>query len=43
MGSPDGMTLDNKNNLWICHYHGACISVYDLKGRNIHHINIRKN
>ena len=39
-GSPDGMTLDKNNNLWICHYHGACISVYDLKGRNIHHINI---
>ena len=22
-GSPDGMTTDIKNNLWICHYRGA--------------------
>ena len=39
-GSPDGMTTDSKNNLWVCHYHGAKISVYDIKGRKIHHINI---
>tara|TARA_B100000029_G_scaffold233716_1_gene230994 strand:+ start:3850 stop:4746 length:897 start_codon:yes stop_codon:yes gene_type:complete len=38
-GSPDGMTVDKNNNLWICHYHGACISVYDTKGRIIHNIN----
>ena len=24
-GVPDGMTLDNKKNLWVAHYHGACI------------------
>jgi len=37
-GSPDGMTIDEKNNLWVCHYHGASISVYDLKGDKIHQI-----
>ncbi len=37
-GFPDGMTTDIKNNLWVCHYHGACISVYDLKGSKIHQI-----
>jgi len=34
-GSPDGMTTDIKNNLWVCHYHGACISVYNLRGNKI--------
>ena len=29
-GVPDGMTLDNKKNLWVAHYHGACISVFNL-------------
>ena len=37
-GSPDGMTTDIKNNLWVCHYHGAAISVYDLKGNKIHKV-----
>ena len=37
-GSPDGMTTDIKNNLWVCHYYGACISAYDLKGTRIHQI-----
>ena len=37
-GSPDGMTTDIKNNLWVCHYHGARISVYNLKGYKIHQI-----
>jgi len=37
-GSPDGMTIDKKNNLWVCHYRGASISVYDLKGDKIHQI-----
>ena len=22
-GSPDGMTLDKNNNLWVAHFHGA--------------------
>ena len=39
-GSPDGMTTDIKNNLWVCHYHGARISVYDLKGIKIHQIDL---
>ena len=34
-GSPDGMTIDNKKNIWICHFGGACISVYNLKGKKI--------
>ena len=37
-GSPDGMTLDSKKNLWICHFHGACISVFNKKGKKIHKI-----
>ena len=37
-GSPDGMTMDIKNNLWVCHYRGARISVYNLKGHKIHQI-----
>ena len=39
-GSPDGMTTDNKNNLWVCHYNGGLISVYDLKGDKIHQIHL---
>ena len=38
-GSPDGMTIDVENNLWVCHYRGASISVYDLRGNKIHQIN----
>ena len=37
-GSPDGMTTDINNNLWVCHYHGAKISVYNTKGEKIHQI-----
>ncbi len=37
-GAPDGMTLDNKNNLWVCHYNGACISVFNKLGKKIHKI-----
>lgn len=39
-GSPDGMTLDNYQNLWICHYNGSCISVYNKKGNKLHSINM---
>ncbi len=39
-GFPDGMTTDTKNNLWVCHYAGGCISVYNLKGKKIHKINL---
>ena len=38
-GSPDGMTLDNKKNLWVCHFNGACISVFDKKGTKLHKVN----
>ena len=37
-GVPDGMTLDNKKNLWVAHYHGACISVFNNKAKLIHRI-----
>ena len=40
MGSPDGMTLDNKNNLWICHFNGACISVFNKNAKKIYKINL---
>jgi xylono-1,5-lactonase len=39
-GSPDGMTIDSKKNIWVCHYGGACISVYNLRGKKIHKINL---
>jgi sugar lactone lactonase YvrE len=38
-GSPDGMTVDNYKNLWVCHFGGACISVFNKKGKKIHKIN----
>ncbi len=39
-GSPDGMTTDIKNNLWVCHYRGSRISVYNPAGKKIHKIKI---
>ena len=33
------MTTDIRNNLWVCHYRGASISVFDLRGNKIHQIN----
>ena len=39
-GSPDGMTTDIKNNLWVCHYRGACITVYNPRGHKIYKLNI---
>ncbi len=38
-GAPDGMTLDKNNNLWVAHFHGACISVFNNKAKLIHKIN----
>ena len=29
------MTIDSKKNIWICHFGGACITVYNLKGKRI--------
>ena len=37
-GSPDGMTLDNKKNLWVAHFNGACVSVFNNKAKLIHRI-----
>ena len=39
-GFPDGMITDKKNNLWVCHYGGGCISVYNLKGKKIYRIKL---
>ena len=39
-GSPDGMTLDKDQNLWVAHYHGACISVFNRKAKLIHKITL---
>ena len=33
------MTTDIENNLWVCHYHGSKISVFNNKGNKIHQIN----
>ena len=38
-GSPDGMTLDRNKNLWVAHYGGACISVFNQKAKLIHRVN----
>ena len=37
---PDGMTVDKKNNLWVGHYHGGCVSVFNKRGKKIHKINL---
>ena len=39
-GFPDGMTTDYFKNLWVCHFGGACISVYNQKGKKIHKIKL---
>ena len=39
-GSPDGMTIDRLDNLWVCHFGGACISVFNKKGKKIHKIKL---
>ena len=38
-GSPDGMTVDTNQHLWVCHFGGARISIFDTKGKKIHEIN----
>ena len=38
-GSPDGMTLDKNKNLWVAHFHGACISVFNNNAKLVHRIN----
>tara|TARA_B100000959_G_scaffold22944_1_gene22138 strand:+ start:68 stop:958 length:891 start_codon:yes stop_codon:yes gene_type:complete len=39
-GFPDGMTTDRFKNLWVCHFGGACISVFNQKGKKIHKIKL---
>ena len=39
-GSPDGMTIDKFKNLWVCHFGGACVSVFNKKGKKIHKIKL---
>ena len=39
-GSPDGMTIDSKKNIWVCHFGGACITVYNLKGKRVHEVEL---
>ena len=31
---------DSKKNIWICHYGGGCISVYNIRGKKIHKVNL---
>ena len=37
-GFPDGMTLDKNKNLWVAHFNGASISVFNKKAKLIHRI-----
>ncbi len=39
-GVPDGMSVDINKNLWVTHFHGAKISVFNQKGKIIHTINL---
>ena len=39
-GAPDGMTVDINKNLWVAHFHGAKISVFNKKGNIIHTVNL---
>ncbi len=37
-GFPDGMTLDKNKNLWVTHFGGGCISIFNPRGKKIHKI-----
>ena len=39
-GSPDGMTLDKYKNLWVAHFNGACVSVFNKNAKLIYKINL---
>jgi sugar lactone lactonase YvrE len=39
-GVPDGMTLDKNKNLWVCHFHGACISIFSKSGKILHKVKL---
>ena len=32
------MTLDKNKNLWVCHFHGACISIFSQSGKILHKV-----
>ena len=34
------MTIDRFSNLWVCHFGGACISVFNNKGKKIHKVKL---
>ena len=37
-GVPDGMTVDKNKNLWVAHFLGACVSVFNNRGKLVHRI-----
>ena len=39
-GLPDGMTTDHFKNLWVCHFGGSSISVFNQKGKKIYKIKL---
>ena len=39
-GFPDGMTTDRFKNLWVCHFGGSSISVFNQKGKKIYKITL---
>ena len=34
------MTLDKNKNLWVAHFHGACVSVFNIRAKLIHRIHL---
>ena len=39
-GFPDGRTTDRFKNLWVCHFGGSSISVFNQKGKKIYKIKL---
>tara|TARA_B100000035_G_scaffold308815_1_gene314061 strand:+ start:361 stop:1275 length:915 start_codon:yes stop_codon:yes gene_type:complete len=39
-GSPDGMTLDKNHNLWVAHFGGSKVSVFDKNGKLKHSVKL---
>ena len=39
-GYPDGMTVDQKGNLWVCKFNGYGLSIFNKKGKFIEKIKI---
>ena len=37
-GVPDGMTVDKNKNLWVAHFLGACVSVFNSRGKLVNRI-----